>query len=641
MALFGKGMDAGSKLLLVNRDAVNENRQAVEDLGLTVGANAVAAWQAFDGASDRAALGVRGMVNTIGAQLMPVATDLVRLFNAAMPAAIVVARGALGGLTSAFLLVKTGIVVVWETLNAMVITVAEPVLALFDAMGMAMGGDLTGAAQRLAGIGPNISAAWGRAMQSMTETSVQTANTIGGLFTPDLVDGDSGGTKGTKSAKVKTEKAAEAPSRMGTWEAQLAQAKAAIERLGMEEGQYRQRSLADNLAFWQQLGEAKDLTDGERVAIARKTAEAEMALAKQSFEVQVANLQAEAAAHKDNVEERLRIERQIQAKYADGTKEYAAAQARIVAIEREAASQAAAIKLTRADATHQAALHQIDMEEQAAEQLLALGGISDEQFLVQEMAFEARRYAIQVEGLRARLLLAETDAVERERINLQLQGAQEEHEKKMAGIKGDLKNQGMQPLVNTFQAAESAIAASIEGMLNRTMTLKQGLQAAWKGISQSIVSEIAKILAKKVAGWAVERALTLAGVQADAVKAGSGAAASQASIPYVGPILAIAAMAAIMSQVSGAKSAVPTFSAAGGFDIPATLNPVVQAHAREMILPAKYADVIRQVGDAPTGDGGPLKVELAAHPMPGNYFMVHRDQLVKALNSARRDNAWK
>jgi len=48
-------------------------------------------------------------------------------------------------------------------------------------------------------------------------------------------------------------------------------------------------------------------------------------------------------------------------------------------------------------------------------------------------------------------------------------------------------------------------------------------------------------------------------------------------------------------------------SAEGGFDIPGNVNPIVQTHAREMILPAKHADVIRGLADggpAAAGGGG-------------------------------------
>ena len=47
------------------------------------------------------------------------------------------------------------------------------------------------------------------------------------------------------------------------------------------------------------------------------------------------------------------------------------------------------------------------------------------------------------------------------------------------------------------------------------------------------------------------QAETAAVVPQDAIQAASGAAKSQAGIPYIGPILAVAAMGAMMAAVMG------------------------------------------------------------------------------------------
>jgi len=140
----------------------------------------------------------------------------------------------------------------------------------------------------------------------------------------------------------------------------------------------------------------------------------------------------------------------------------------------------------------------------------------------------------------------------------------------------------------------------------------------------------------KAAAWVKERALKLASVEANAVEAGSGAAASQASIPYVGPILAIAAMAAMLSQVRGTSSSIP--SAAGGWEVPH--DTLAMVHEKEMILPAKYSDVIRSMAEQPGGPaagGGDGGLAMRVVPMPGDFWMVHRQDLLKATDRASRD----
>jgi hypothetical protein len=47
-----------------------------------------------------------------------------------------------------------------------------------------------------------------------------------------------------------------------------------------------------------------------------------------------------------------------------------------------------------------------------------------------------------------------------------------------------------------------------------------------------------------------------------------------------------------------------------GYDIPTGVNPVVQAHAKEMILPEKFADVIRGMAEG-GGSGGGRAVPLS------------------------------
>lgn len=94
----------------------------------------------------------------------------------------------------------------------------------------------------------------------------------------------------------------------------------------------------------------------------------------------------------------------------------------------------------------------------------------------------------------------------------------------------------------------------------------------------------------------------IAQITANAATAASGAAASQAGIPVVGPILAISAMGAMLSAVMGLLAEVP--SARGGWDVPAGYNGLAMIHEREMVLPQEQADIIR------SGGGGGITVNV-------------------------------
>jgi hypothetical protein len=133
---------------------------------------------------------------------------------------------------------------------------------------------------------------------------------------------------------------------------------------------------------------------------------------------------------------------------------------------------------------------------------------------------------------------------------------------------------------------------------------------------------------------ATKQAETAAKVSANAAEAGSGAAASQAAIPVVGPGLAIAAMAAMVAAVMALLGNIKKF-AAGGYvtgpgtatsdSIPARLSAgeyVVRAAAVQRVGVA-FLDAINGLKAPPTWDGqrlafaaGGLVPQVSAPPAP-------------------------
>lgn len=82
----------------------------------------------------------------------------------------------------------------------------------------------------------------------------------------------------------------------------------------------------------------------------------------------------------------------------------------------------------------------------------------------------------------------------------------------------------------------------------------------------------------------------------------AGAFKAMVSIPYIGPVLAVAAGASALALVGGLAGKIK--SARGGYDIPAGVNPVTQLHEEEMVLPKQHANTIRALGKSLTSDGG-------------------------------------
>ena len=128
----------------------------------------------------------------------------------------------------------------------------------------------------------------------------------------------------------------------------------------------------------------------------------------------------------------------------------------------------------------------------------------------------------------------------------------------------------------------------------------------------------------------------------EAVKAAAGAYSAMAGIPVIGPLLGAAAATATFAAVEAYGALA---SAAGGYDIPSGVNPLVQAHANEMILPASIANPLRAQlaaanfnGPRSANDGGGRSGDTHIHNWHLNGVMDGAS-LRRILESNRSDHA--
>jgi hypothetical protein len=147
-------------------------------------------------------------------------------------------------------------------------------------------------------------------------------------------------------------------------------------------------------------------------------------------------------------------------------------------------------------------------------------------------------------------------------------------------------------------AIESSFAGAISGMIQGTQTFA----GAMRSILGSMIDGIIQIFVKMAVQWAENMILqkilgketAASQIVANASVAAVAAMASVAAIPFVGWVMAPGVGAETeaigLSYLAG-------LSAAGGFDVPAGVNPLTQLHQREMVLPEKHADVIRGMAD--------------------------------------------
>ena len=150
--------------------------------------------------------------------------------------------------------------------------------------------------------------------------------------------------------------------------------------------------------------------------------------------------------------------------------------------------------------------------------------------------------------------------------------------------------ESFQKVINqTASALETSVVNSVARMVSTWLI----------GESQKLFSTKAAVQAQtstEAAGAAQSRLISFETAQKqalnNAVSAASGAYNAMAGIPVIGPLLGAAAAAAAFTAVEAYGALA---SAAGGYDIPAGVNPLVQAHAQEMILPARIANPMRDM----------------------------------------------
>ena len=172
---------------------------------------------------------------------------------------------------------------------------------------------------------------------------------------------------------------------------------------------------------------------------------------------------------------------------------------------------------------------------------------------------------------------------------------------------------------------KSAFDTSINGIIMGTTTLQRAMQ----NIFQSIVLSFVKMGVSMAENWAItqltQTQATALGVSqrgaleemAAAKSLATSAATALKSIatyaatafagevaflaPMLGPMAVPAALGIDALVLAAGKRVV---SASGGYDIPSGINPLVQAHSQEMILPASLANAVRGMASGGGGGGG-------------------------------------
>jgi len=463
-------------------------------------------------------------------------------------------------------------------------------------------------------------------------------------------------------------------NRVQQWQTELSEKKLKVEEAGRLEGVFREMSKAEEQAYWEMILKTQKVSSEESLAVRRLVADAGRAIAKGEFEARIAGLNAERDALGKDYELRISVAdeayRYTVQKYGAESKEAVTA-LEVVSQERQKFhEQNRALQNAASQARKAEALDEADTLVRNAELAVALGTLNQAQLLQIRATALDKREAAEIAATQAEIAAmagGPQDPVAYERLQAQLAEIRARYKGQKAENAGAQKLDDSKAFDAFFGVSSQAVEQGLQQAVQRMSITLNGMRAVLRSIGQAMITELA---VKPLAAWmtsqarlvvmtavfgqqkvvaegqtaaqimAIQAGMALRNIATKAAEAAANAYNAIVGIPYVGPFLAPAAAATAFLAVGSFARRI--FSAEGGFDIPAGMNPMVQAHAREMILPAKHADVIRSLADRGQGAGGSsggLQVTLKAAPLKGNFFVIHRDDLLSALRGAKRDFA--
>ncbi len=400
-------------------------------------------------------------------------------------------------------------------------------------------------------------------------------------------------------------------SRIHEWEAKLGADKDGFAKEQALAGTAQEFSVQMEKDYWKKILDTVKLTKEERAQVEKKFYAASATIRKEEFDAQIAGEKATLENYKNNHLARLEIADQIYkqnvARFGAESKEAKAAMADVLKEKRAFAEQSMAVDRVIADAKRELQLGVVDDEERAAQHEVDLGQATQARLLAQQEGFEARRYQIKMQGLIARetsLHGVDEDPVALAQVHAQIESLERQHQQRLTAIKRKAELEDGARLRDMYSNMQSGMASVISSTLKGTTSISGFVKGMFSAVTNSVID----MLAQSAAKWLMNLVLTETSTKTSAMGqiisnagvAGAAATASAAAIPMIGWTIAPEAG---LAASQAALAFMPMASAAGGYDIPSGLNPIVQTHAREMILPAKHADVIRNMADSGGSSG--------------------------------------
>jgi hypothetical protein len=600
--IYGKSWAEIAPTLRLTAAAMEEAKETAQSLHLIVGKEGIAQTEAYRKAMAGVHTVFDALEKSIGDALLPALTTMAQWFVSIGPAVVNGFKAAIYGLYAA--LSYTGEVgqVMIDALGGALTWLGAQFMRLATTAFRVMHFDFTGAKAAWAEGTANIEAKSQHMVDKIKQDMADASKARADFF--DQQDAPQTPTA-EKQGKNTIEEDNAGKSRVGDWQTGLEERKAAFEQQAAAEGQLREFSKQQEIDYWRAILDTTRTTLEERKSIRAKIAGDELAIDKAALEGSLATLKNDESAHGANLAARLAAEMKyadaVKGVYGAGSKEYAEAQKAITATHEAELKQRQEIDLIEIQNARTLASQEIDTAEEAAKREFSLHQINLSQLIALEREFAAQRYALHQQQLAQDLALLEQnpnyDPVKLAQIQSQIINESNQYHQQLLKIDQQSAQQQISLQKQVSDLMSQSFAQAFSGILKGTESVTKGMQKMFTSIIEGVIDMFAKWVAQQITATVTQLALGKQTQASNSATAATGAGASASAIPYIGWAIAIGAMAAVFAAATGYK-------AEGGFDVPRGLNPMTQLHAQEMVLPAKYAEPLRQNLESGGGAGG-------------------------------------
>jgi len=569
--MFGRGAGDAAQLMRLHSGAVEETKEKLQALGMTITTESVEAFKKYRAAQDDAGDVTEAITYMLGQEFMPVFTEVLQTIGEYGPEVVGSLKVAINALEIAFETLMYPLKMVYYTLDLTFQTIANTGARAIAVIVAAIHGDWVGAWELVKSIPQDTIGGikeWGDSAQaSFDRTTASIEKSVDAIrHWKDLQGTPAGkeGPQGTKSFETP-----ETGSQLKNMQGELTE-------LLYQQQAYGEKAKEIEASYWRQkLGEAQV-----------------------------------------------------------GSDDYKAILEKVYALENEGAEQARQNALRTDEETLKSREAMAEEAADHKEKMAAVAARNYEITKAQELQIdieaEQEKYQAELEALQRQMQLQDLDLAHRLEIQNRINLLTEKFNDRQAEMAEQLAHQQSNTFTNLGHHLSATLSNAFNQMASGTRRFFMILRGIWNSIVSDFISMTTKMVVEHALGERMKTALTEEGeleriglklwgsIQSLAISAAqaikeiaiyaytamAGAYSAIASIPYIGPFLAPAMAIAAGAAVFAIGASIA--SASGGWMVPD--DTLAMVHKDERILPARYSAgldaMVLNAGQGGDGNGG-------------------------------------